>query len=146
MAEQNEKFRKTVRKTDSEAIFDAILGPDEEIREKTAEEIMETYERRKEQLVDNLKSRVQKKVKDIRDETGQVPNALVTMLNSIREYQREQVPKALSAADWVSEIFSGAAMPNTHAEPRYAFRNLDAGEVSENDRRILNEMEAELAE
>ena len=25
------------------------------------------------------------------------------MLNSIREYQREQVPKTLSAEDWVSE-------------------------------------------
>jgi hypothetical protein len=142
MAEQNERLRET----DSEELFDAILGPDEEISEKTAAEIMETYARTKEQLVDNLKARVQKRVKEIRDETGQVPNTLVAMLNNIREYQRERVPKAMSAEDWVSEMFSGAAMPTTHAEPRYAFRNLDTGEVSENDRRILNEMEAELTE
>ena len=131
-------------KTETEELFDAILGPDEDISQKVADDIIETYEITREQLIDNLKVRLQERIKEIRDETGTIPKALEAMLTNVREYQREKAPKAVGAEEWITDIFSGALMPSAHAQPLYDFRNRGAGEVSEKDRRILNEMKAEL--
>lgn len=131
-------------KTETEELFDAILGPDEEISQKVADDIIETYEITREQLVDTLKVRLQERIKEIRDETGTIPRALEAMLTNVREYQREKAPKSVDADEWVADIFSGDLLPSAYATPLYDLRNRAAGEVSENDRRILNEITAEL--
>lgn len=132
-------------KTPKEELFDAILGPDEEISQDIAEEIVHSYGSTREQLVENLKTQLQERIKEVRDETGVIPNALVAMLNNVREYQKEKVPKAVRADEWIGEIFSGA-MPNAHAQPVYNFRKCSTGQVSEKDSDILDQMKADLEE
>jgi ElaB/YqjD/DUF883 family membrane-anchored ribosome-binding protein len=141
----NSKSDKTLPlKTAKEELFDAVFGPDQDISENVAEEIMQSHGVSSEQLVENLKMQVQQKIKQVRNETGVIPETLVAMLNNIREYQKEKAPKPIGADEWVAEIFSGAAMPNSHAQPIYNFRNRKTGGLSENDRRILSELEAEI--
>jgi hypothetical protein len=131
-------------KTAKDELFDAVFGPDEDISETTAEDIIRSHGVSREQLVENLKIHVQEKIKKTRDETGDVPEALVAMLNNIRDYQRDKEPKPTPAHQWVAEIFSPTSMPSSHAQPIYNFRNKKADGLSENDRRILSELEAEI--
>src|SRR5438876_3302719 len=91
-------------KTAKDELFDAVFGPDEEISENVAEEIMQSHGVSREQLVENLKAQLQDRIKEIRDETGVIPNALVAMLNNVREYQKDKAPKALRADEWIGEI------------------------------------------
>ncbi|MFY9619446.1 MAG: hypothetical protein WAQ99_06510 [Pyrinomonadaceae bacterium] len=131
-------------KTAKDELFDAVFGPDEDISENNAAEIMRTHGVSREQLVENLKTHVQERIKKTRDETGVIPEMLVAMLNNIRDYQKEKAPKPVGADEWVAEIFNPTSMPSSHAQPIYNFRSKKAGGLSENDRRILSELEAEI--
>lgn len=131
-------------KSEGEELFDAILGPDEEVSEQVSEDILETYEITGEQLVDKFKNRLQERIKEVRDETGQIPTSLEATLRNVREYQREKAPRSMSADEWVSEVFNVALLPNTHSQPLYNFRNCRTGEVSEKDRKILEGLKNEL--
>lgn len=138
------KLNKQEPKSEREEFFDAILGPDEELTEKVARDILDTYRVTSEQLVNNFKARLQQRIKQITDETGTVPKSLEATLKNVREYQKEKAPKAVDADEWVADIFSDALLPSAHSAPLYDLRNRAAGEVSENDRRILNDITAEL--
>jgi hypothetical protein len=131
-------------KTAKDELFDAVFGPDEGISENVAEEIMQSHGVSREQLVESLKMQVQQKIKQVRTESGAIPETLVAMLNNLREYQKEKAPKPVGPDEWVAEIFSGAAMPNSHAQPLYNFRGRGTGELSDNDRMILSELQAEI--
>jgi len=131
-------------KTAKDELFDAVFGPDEDISENNADEIMRTHGVSREQLVENLKIHLQDRIKKTRDETGAIPEMLVAMLNNIRDYQKDKAPKPVGADEWVAEIFNPTSMPSSHAQPIYNFRNRKAGGLSENDRRILSELEAEI--
>lgn len=133
-------------KSAKDELFDAVFGPDEDISENNADEIMRTHGVSREQLVENLKIHLQDKIKETRDETGDIPEMLVAMLTNIREYQKEKAPKPVGADEWVAEIFNSTSMPSSHAQPMYSFRNRKAGGLSENDLRILSELEAEIEE
>src|SRR6266568_5457868 len=98
--------KKLPPKTAKDELFDAVFGPDEDITETTAEDTMRSHGVSREQLVENLKIHVQEKIKKTRDETGDVPETLVAMLNNIRDYQRNKEPKQAPAHQWVAEIFS----------------------------------------
>lgn len=131
-------------KSGREEVYDAILGPDEEMSERVADDILETYPITGELLVDKFKARLQERIKEIRDETGAISAPLEATLRNVREYQREEMPKALGADEWVGEIFNTALQPNSHANPLYSFRNAGTGEVSEKDRKILHDLRTEL--
>ena len=131
-------------KTAKDELFDAVLGPDEDISESIADEIMRTHGVSREHLVENLKIHLQARIKKTRDETGVIPDMLVAMLNNIRDYQKEKAPKPVGADEWVAEIFNPTSMPSSHAQPKYSFRSRTAGGLSENDRRILSELESEI--
>src|SRR5258706_407711 len=133
-----------IPKSEREEVLDAIIGPDEEVSKKVSEDILETYEIREERLIDKFKTRLQERIKEVHDECGKIPAALAATLKNVREYQRERVPKAIGADEWVDQIFCVALLPNTHAEPLYDFRNCRTGEVSDKDRKILNELKLEL--
>lgn len=132
-------------KTAKDELFDAVFGLDEEISEKVADEIMQSHGASREQLVESLKTQLRDKIKEIRDETGVIPHALVAMLNNVREYQKEQEPKLVQADEWIGEIFSGV-LPNKDAQPVYSFRKSSSGQVSEKDRKIIEQMKVDLEE
>jgi hypothetical protein len=142
MSNQDNKFPP---KSANDELFDAIFGPDEDIAEKLAEEIMDSYEVSTQQLVESLKLEVQKRIKRSRDETGAMPTELVAMLNNIRAYETEKKPKAVSADEWISQIFNVRSSSST-AQPVYNLRTRDVGTLSEKDKKILNDMIAELEE
>jgi hypothetical protein len=109
-----------------------------------SEDILETYGITGEQLVDKFKARLQERIKEIHGETGRIPASLEATLRNVREYQREKAPKSISADEWVSEVFGVALPPTTHAQPLYNFRNCGTGEVSDKDRKILQDLKTEL--
>jgi hypothetical protein len=74
-----------------------------------------------------------------------MPAELVAMLNNVRAYQKEKEPKAVGADEWISQIFNISATSST-AQPVYNLRTREVGMLSEKDKKILNEMIAELEE
>jgi hypothetical protein len=140
-----EADKKFPPKTASDELFDAIFGRDEDIAEKLGEEIMDSYGVSSEHLVESLKLEIQKRIKESRDETGAMPAELVAMLNNVRAYQKEKEPKAVGADEWISQIFNVSSTSST-VQPVYNLRTRDVGMLSEKDKKILNEMIAELEE
>lgn len=138
------KLNKQEPKSEREEFFDAILGPDEELTEKAARDILDTYRVTSEQLVNNFKARLQQRIKQINDETGSIHEPLAATLRNVSEYQKEVAPKPVNADERIAAIFSETTLPKMGEERLYDLRNLGAGEVSENDKRILNEITAEL--
>ena len=140
-----EADKKFPSKTANDELFDAILGRDEDIAEELGQEIMDSYGVSTDQLVENLKLEVQKRIKESRDETGGMPAELVAMLNNIRAYQKEKEPKAVGPDEWISQIFNVSSTSST-VQPVYNLRTRDVGMLSEKDKKILKEMIAELEE
>ena len=138
------KGNKPEVKSEREEFFDAVFGPDEEITVEAARDILGTYGVTGEQLVNNFKKRLQDRIKRVTDETGTIPKSLEAMLKNVREYQKEKAPKAIDAEKWVADIFSNTSVPSSQSTPLYDLRNRAAGEVSEKDRQILNEITTEL--
>src|SRR5690242_1333756 len=118
--------KKIPPQTAKDQLFDAVFGPDEDISENNADEIMRTHGVSREGLVENLKIHLQEKIKRTRDDTGVIPATLVAMLNNIREYQKEKTPKSVGADEWVAEVFNPTSMPSSHAQPKYSFRSRKA--------------------
>jgi hypothetical protein len=131
-------------KTEGEELVDAIFGPDEEISDRVSEDILETHGIWGEQLVERFKARLQERIKEERDRTGTVPQALEATLRNVRQYQKERAPKTISADEWVSELFNVTLVPNTHSQALYDFRNRGTSEVSIKDRKILDDLKTEL--
>jgi hypothetical protein len=131
-------------KSEGEELFDAVLGPDEELSDQVSRKVLETYGITGERLVDKLKTRLQGKIKQIHDETGKISEPLEATLKNVREYQKEKVPKPISADVWINGMFDGKYIQSAHEQPLYSFRNCEGGEVSENDKQILSSLKAEL--
>lgn len=74
-----------------------------------------------------------------------MPAELVAMLNNVRAYQEEKEPKAVGTDEWISQIFNVSSTSST-AQPVYNLRTRNVGMLSEKDKKILNEMIAELEE
>lgn len=125
-------------------VFDAILGPVDEIGEAAAANILETYGITGESLVTALKARLQERIRQVRDETGEIPAALEAILKNVREYQKENIPRPSTAAKWVEDMFLESFMPKSHTQLLYNFRNRGAAGISESDKKILDNMKSEL--
>jgi len=133
-------------KSEQEELYDAVFGPNEEMSEDLADDILATYAVTGQMLVDKFKARLQERIKEIHDQTGEIPAPLEATMRNVRQYERERIPRTVGADEWVSEIFGAALLPSSHASPLFSFRTSSTGEISENDRDILSRLMLELEE
>lgn len=131
-------------KSEREQLLDSILGPDEEMDDELADEILGSCGLTGSDLVEGFKLRLQAELRRHYQETNEISPSLGAALRSIRETQNQPEPELEDPKSRVSNILHDNASSNNQGKVLYAFHNLAEGEVSENDKQILDELRNEL--
>jgi hypothetical protein len=131
-------------KSEREQLLDSILGPDEEMDDELAAEILTSCGITGSELVEEFKLLVQSELRQHYQETNQVSQPLSGALRSIRESQTQPEAEPDNPKSRITSILHGTVPPNNQSTVLYAFHNLADGEVSGNDKQILDELRAEL--
>lgn len=131
-------------KSEREELFDAILGPDEEMDEELADEILATYGIAGADLVEEFALRLQAELRKHYAETHEVSEPLSAALKSIREQQRAAEPVPVRPGSWIARFLGGTPPQDAQCQPQVSFHNLQKDVVSMNDKEILDELENEL--
>jgi len=133
-------------KSEREELFDAILGPDHEMDDGLAEEIISSYDVTGPQLVEEFKLLLKSELKRHLEATNEISRPLETALKSIIAEQRASEPAPVEAEPWISSVLAGDVASSAPEQLLYSWHKQKEGAVSENDRRILDELEGELKE
>jgi len=137
----NEKNSMSDQKSEIEKIEDAVFGS-EEFDENLARDIAESYNISPEELVEQIKTRMQSEVRQRSQSNEGKTENLIKAIKSIGNYQRKNAeleePKSR-----IQGLFDGG---NLNLRSSFAFRNKSKDGLSENDKQILKELEGELEE
>ncbi len=133
-------------KSAREELFDAILGPDEEMDDELADDILRSYNLTGSQLVEEFKLRLKSELKDHLQATNEISKPLEGALKSIIEQQRASQPEPVKADSWIAGFLGGSISLGAQPQLLYSFHKQKEGAVSANDKKILDELEIELGE
>ncbi|MBA2525929.1 MAG: hypothetical protein H0V18_09135 [Pyrinomonadaceae bacterium] len=133
-------------KSPREELFDAILGPDEEMDDELADEILDSYNLTGPQLVEEFKLRLQAEIKSHLQATDEISKPLEAALKSIRDQQRASEPEPVRADSWIDGFLGGSIVAGAQPQLLYSFHRLRQGAATANDKKILDDLEAELGE
>jgi hypothetical protein len=131
-------------KSEREQLLDSIVGPDEEMDDELADEILSSCGITGSDLVREFKLRLQAEIRRHYQETNEVSPSLGAALRSIRESQARPESESDNPQSRINNILHSTAPSNNQGEVSYAFHNLADGEVSEIDKQILDELRIEL--
>ena len=67
-------------------------------------------------------------------------------MKEIRQQQRASEPKPIQADSWIDDLLSGHAIASAESKLLYSWHKQKEGLVSDNDKRILDDLERELEE
>lgn len=130
-------------------LYEKILGPEEEMDEVSLREGLADYGLTPEEAIADVRVRLEKEIQDLRAKGSDVPPVLIDALASL---QKSEEPKseniAIDADDYVDDLLEGripgGAIGANQTSPLHAFRGLNTESLSEEDRQILERVEAEL--
>jgi hypothetical protein len=131
-------------KSEREQFLDVIFGPDEEVDENLADEILASHGITGSELVEEFKLRLQAELRSHYQETNEISKPLKTALKGIQEQQRASQPKPVQAHSWIEDLLTGNVSSNAPPQLLYSWHKQKEGVVSENDKRILDELEGEM--
>ncbi|HLG16951.1 MAG TPA: hypothetical protein VJH03_20970 [Blastocatellia bacterium] len=134
-------------KTEEDELFEALLGPDEEIDLETAKDVLKACGVDSSDLVSKLMSRVEAGVRELRSKSKSVP---VPVENALRNLRRAEEKKSESAGVdpdcYLANLLSGT-LPSAGAEAVSSLRGRKLGEkVSSKDKEILDSLKSKLDE
>lgn len=133
----------TGERSTEEEMIDAILGPDDEMTDKLASDILTLYGITENDLIDNLKASISKRLKHLPTDSD-VARRLGGMLRNMRDYQKEITGAKLSPSERISQLLGGLFTPPVTAS--YSFRDRKEGELPDSDQEILDDLKNELLE
>ena len=133
-------------KSPREELLDAILGPDEEMDDELADEILRSHNLTGSQLVEEFKLHLQAEIKSHLQATNEISKPLEAALKSIREQQREAEPEPVEADSWIAGFLGGTISAGAQPQLLYSFHRQKEGAISASDKKILDELETELGE
>jgi len=133
-------------KSPREELLDAILGPDEEMDDELADKILGSYNLTGSQLVEEFKLRLQAEIKNHMQATNEISQPLEAALKSIRNQQHAAEPEPVRADSWIDAFLGGSIGSAAQPQLLYSFHRQRQAAVSANDKKILDELEAELGE
>lgn len=132
---------------ETDEIRDALIGPDCEIDDETAEEIIRSHGFDGGAIVDEFKQRLQAQIRENQeagDKNAENKNLLL-FLRDITNYQRARSPDNVKPKGWIDSIVDNT---NKTLFPSFntarAYRGLEHGDLSEHDQKLLDEAEADL--
>lgn len=130
-------------------VRDALFGDDLEIDADTAEKILQSHGISSDAMVDELKALMQERIRANASEGGkEIENEnLLYFVKDITNYKRSRSPEAVKPEGWIKSIIDNTTaglFPNhTNAS---AFRGRKDGDLTENDQKLIDEVESELDE
>lgn len=137
------KANNDVPPSELEQFYDTIFGSDYEVDDQLANEILTSHNIDSSELIDEFKLRLQAELRQGFQETGKVDKTLEGTLHSIRKKQQELDPAPVKAEPWIDGLLSGSnSTAGSHV--LFSFHKQKEGEVSTNDKTILDELEREL--
>jgi hypothetical protein len=139
-----------IPKTEEDELFDALIGPDEEIDDETAKEVLKIYGVSSSDLVSKLKSRVEADVRKLRSESKSTPvpiqNALKNLQTATTPHPKPD-PMNVDPNTHINNLLGGKAKAVSGAAGRIGFRGRKAGErVSRKDKELIESLKAEVDE
>ncbi|SRR6266851_2756106 len=133
-------------KSKREQFLEIIFGPDDEIDVEVADEVLASHGISGTELVEEFKLRLQAELRRHYQETNEVSKPLETALKSIQELQRASQPKPVQAHSWIDGLLTGNPSSSDQSQLLYSWHKQKEGLVSENDKRILDDLEGELTD
>lgn len=134
----------SIQKSMREEMIDAIIGIDEEMDDDTAREILESYGLNEDDLLAEFKQCIRVELRNIDPATRESENLGKTLKN-INDFQNQSSPYSVVPKDWVSGMLN-KLLPESQTKPLYSFHNRNDGEMSDHDKKILDDLEDELKE
>jgi hypothetical protein len=131
-------------KSEREQLLDSIFGPDEEMDDELADEILGGCGIIGSELVEEFKLRLQSELRQHYQETNEVSQPLSAVLRSIRESQTQPESESDDPKSRITNILHGIVPSSNQGDVMYSFHNLADGAVSGNDKQILDELRTEL--
>ena len=130
-------------------VRDALFGNDIDLDEETAEEILRSHGVSSDAMVDELRALMQERIRKNAAQGGkEVENEnLLFFVRDITNYKRARSPDAVKPESWVKSLVDNTTatlFPN-HATAK-SYRNREDGDLSENDRKLIDEAESELGD
>lgn len=133
-------------KSEREEIFDALLGPPEEMDEESADAFLETYDIDPTQLVSELKECISRESRKLRVAGREAPPTMQNALRDLREYERRRsTPPLVDPAIWIGNLLNSDLGGTGRTEVVYSFHKRK-GDLSESDQAVLDALKAELAD
>lgn len=136
-----------ISKTDEDELFDALLGPDEEIDLDTAKDVLQAYGVDSSDLVAKLRSRVEAEAHRLRSEGKAVPVPVENALRNLRNAStKKSEPDSVDPGSYITSLLSGT-LPSAGSQAVASLRGRKPGDrVSSKDKEILDSLKNELDE
>jgi hypothetical protein len=139
-----DKKRSKPPQSSQESFDEIVFGPEDEMDIETADNILESHNISGAELIEEFKLRLQAELRSHFEKTNEVSKPLESALKEIRQQQRASEPKPIQAHSWIGDLLSGDAIASGESKLLYSWHKQKEGLVSDNDKRILDDLEREL--
>lgn len=132
---------------ETDAIRDALIGPDSEIDEETAGEIIRSHGFSGEAMADEFKRRLQARIREneLSGEKEIENKNLLMFLRDMTNYQKARSPDNVKPRNWIDSIVDNtnqALFPSFNTAR--AYRGLENDDLPAEDEKILDDAESQL--
>jgi hypothetical protein len=132
-------------KSKREEFLEAIFGSDEEMDDQSADEILASHGIKSSDLVEEFKLCLQAELRRHLHETNEISKPLEAALKAIRDQQHASQPAPVKADSWIDSFLGDGISSSAQPQLQYSFNRQKEGAISANDKKILDELEGELA-
>ncbi|MDT5272786.1 MAG: hypothetical protein QOH49_4972 [Acidobacteriota bacterium] len=134
--------------TEKEKLVEALIGSEEDFEdEECSEEYLEAFGINPDSLVSEFKEHLQEKARRHQAESGSVPDSISNALRAVRDHLKSSDPMNVDPDDHIDRLLSGQLARGMSADQyARALRRKEGEEMSEEDEKILDALEAELEE
>jgi hypothetical protein len=128
-------------KSATDKVFDALLGPAEEITDEEAQELITAFGMNTEDLVAEFQERLGAASRTLRLQGKDVPDTMRNVTKTLREGYKLPVVEPKS---WLDNLFSGQVTGPLQVQ--YAYRKKKGDIITKRDERLLADLKAEVEE
>jgi hypothetical protein len=134
------------KELEEKMMFDALFGSDEEMNDETAREILDSYNISNEELISDLKSKIQGELKENygKPEKDVESQNLGKILRDISNYQRANDISQIEPKTWVQSILDNTLNTISPNRNQLAYRNRNDENDCENDNKVIDELKSDL--
>ena len=132
---------------DNREFLDAILGPDEDFLDNEhCQEFLLASGIDPTTLLSDFKEHLEEKARQYQSSTGSLPNSIAGALRVIRERLKSSNPMIVDPTSYIDLLISGGLLSGSPAASfARAFRRESDDKLCDEDQKLLDDLEAELA-